>query len=50
MPPPGDQRSVLRYPRVPRTPEVPGFPEVPGWLTEFSLSRALPAEGCRSEA
>lgn len=34
MPPRGDQRSVLRYPRVPRIPEVPGFPEVPGWLTE----------------
>lgn len=29
-PPPDNQRSVLRYPRVPRIPEVPGLPEVPG--------------------
>ena len=44
MPRPGDQRSVLRYPRVPRLPEMLGFPEVPDWLTEPRLAGPLPLE------
>lgn len=44
MPSPGHQRSVLRYPRVPRIPEVLGFPEVPDWLTEPRLAGSLQLE------